>query len=52
MPEYNILNFLAAGGDVAIFAFLYLFWRFDRRLLKLEITLTNLLKSVNGEEKD
>jgi len=35
----EIFTLLSAGGDVATMALLYVMWRFDRRLLTLEIKL-------------
>lgn len=35
----DLLQFLSAGGDVATMALLYIMWRFDRRLLTLEVKL-------------
>ena len=36
----ELLQFLSAGGDVATMALLYIMWRFDRRLLTVEIKLS------------
>ncbi len=35
----GLFEVLSAGGDVATMALLYIMWRFDRRLLRLEVTL-------------
>jgi hypothetical protein len=37
----TILQTIAAGGDLAIVAVLYLLWRLDRRVLKLETNLSH-----------
>ena len=47
MPELGVFKYLAAGGDVATMALLYVIWRFDRRLLTLEFSVDQL-----KEEKD
>lgn len=36
-----LFHVLSAGGDVAMMALLYIMWRFDRRLLRLEIWFNN-----------
>jgi hypothetical protein len=35
MAEF--FQYIAAGGDVAVFGLLAILWRFDRRLLKVEM---------------
>ena len=34
-----LLTALQAGGNVAMMALLFVMWRFDRRLLKLELII-------------
>lgn len=36
----GLFDFLSAGGDMAAIALVYIMWRFDRRLLVLETTIT------------
>lgn len=33
----DLLAMLGAGGDIATFAVLYLLWRHDRRIVRLEV---------------
>ena len=42
--ELGLLDMLAAGGDVATIAVMYLLWRFDRRLLRMEL-VTGVIKN-------
>jgi len=35
--EIKIFEILNAGGNLATMALLYVMWKFDRRLLKIEI---------------
>lgn len=35
--EIKLIEMLAAGGDLATMALLFVMWRFDRRLLAIEI---------------
>lgn len=35
--DWGVFQVFAAGGDLASYALLYIVWRFDRRLLKLEL---------------
>ena len=35
--EIKIFEILNAGGNLATMALLYVMWKFDRRLLKVEI---------------
>jgi hypothetical protein len=44
--EIPLLEYLAAGGDLATLALIYIFWKFDRRLLRIELTL--FAKEVNS----
>lgn len=44
----ELLQVLAAGGDVGIWAVFYVIWRFDRRLLKLEMKVGVLPDDVSG----
>jgi len=50
MPELSILNFLDAGGNLALFALVYIMWKFDRRLVILEILIKNLQKKLEVGE--
>ena len=45
----DILGLLSAGGDVATMALLWVMWRFDRRLLTMEVRLAHC--SGCGQEK-
>ena len=36
MMETDLLQYLAAGGDVGVWALVFLFWRYERRLTALE----------------
>ena len=44
----SILKILDAGGNAAMIALFFLMWRFDRRLLKMEIVIGQLLKDREG----
>lgn len=37
----DIFKLLGAGGDAAMIALFFFMWRFDRRLLRIEIHLFN-----------
>ncbi len=37
----DLFTVLGAGGDAAMIALFFLMWRFDRRLLKIELHLFN-----------
>lgn len=39
MMELELLKVLGAGGDVATVALVIFLWRYDRRLLKIELHL-------------
>ncbi len=41
----DILQLLSAGGDAAMIVLVYICWRFDRRLYRIELHL------FNGEKK-
>lgn len=45
MDFSGVLQALGAGGDVAVIALLFVMWKFDRRLLKLEIHVCKEEKS-------
>jgi len=45
----GVLDVLSAGGDVAMMALLYIMWRFDRRLLRLEFWLNNQRRETDVE---
>lgn len=38
MESFKIIELLAAGGDLATMALLFVMWKFDRRLYALELT--------------
>lgn len=40
--DITLLEALSASGDVGIWALLGLLWRFDRRLLAIELFIANL----------
>lgn len=48
MIEEILLKALGAGGDLATVALLVVMWRFDRRLLKLEMTVCNRKGKTDG----
>jgi hypothetical protein len=35
----NMFQLLSAGGDVSMIALVFIMWKFDRRLLTLELSL-------------
>ncbi len=35
----ELLQLLAAGGDVGVWVLVFVMWRFDRRLLQLEVEM-------------
>lgn len=35
--ETGLLGYLSAGGDLATMALVFIMWKFDRRLLAIEI---------------
>ena len=35
--ELKLLEMLSAGGDLATIALVFIMWKFDRRLLKIEL---------------
>ena len=37
--ELSAIELIGAGGDVSMMALFFLMWKFDRRLLKIEIKL-------------
>lgn len=45
-----MIELLSAGGDLATMALLFVMWKFDRRLLSLEIKMLHLPK--RKEDKD
>ena len=40
----EVLEFLSAGGDVGVWALVVLMWRFDRRLVRLETLIYEVVK--------
>ena len=45
MTEF--LQMLGAGGDAAMIALFFFMWRFDRRLLKIELHLFDGIREKN-----
>lgn len=37
--ELQLVQMLSAGGDLATIALFFLMWRFDRRLLMIELSM-------------
>lgn len=48
----EILSMLAAGGDMATLAFIYLIWKIDRRILLIETTLGHSLRYIEKRHID
>jgi hypothetical protein len=46
MADITLWQVLSGGGDLATMGFLLLMWKFDRRLLSVEIKLKGILKNV------
>lgn len=46
----DVLELLAAGGDLATLAVCYVLWRLDRRLLKVELHLFPPRTRVGGTD--
>jgi hypothetical protein len=42
----EIFKVLGAGGDVGILAVAFAFYKLDRRIIKLEIVIENLMKGI------
>lgn len=40
----KISELLSVGGNTALIILLVLFWRFDRRLIKIEIIMADIMK--------
>ena len=51
MMEIALFEWLNAGGNLALFALVYIMWKFDRRLVVLETIMKNLLEksAKNGK---
>jgi hypothetical protein len=47
----EVLEYLAAGGDLAMMALLYIMWRFDRRLVKIETIIQHSMGRGDGKAK-
>ena len=45
----DVLRFVSAGGDIGIYFLIYVVWKFSERLVKLETTLSMLLKERFGD---
>jgi len=43
--DLNLLEFLDAGGNIAMMALLFVMWKFDRRLVKIEILIEHHLEN-------
>lgn len=39
------LRLLQAGGDIIVFVLLWLFWRLDKRITKLEVLMIYIVKN-------
>lgn len=39
--EFSLFQLIATGGDLAILAVLFLLWRVDRRLVRVETIVIN-----------
>lgn len=48
MIPADVLSIISAGGDMALVALVWIMWRFDRRLLTVELSLLN---HINDEER-
>lgn len=50
----GLLKFISAGGDVGIYVLIFVIWKFNERLIKLEVTISLLLKGYISamEQKD
>lgn len=46
MPEFDLFKLLQGGGDIATIALLWIMWKFDRRLLAVEINLKGVQNNV------
>lgn len=44
MPPLEIFEWLNAGGNLAMMALVYIMWKFDRRLVRMETIIENLVK--------
>ena len=44
--ELELLKLLGAGGDMATIGLLFVMWRFDRRLLSLEVRMAGMRKET------
>ena len=45
--DFEVFKLLDAGGNLALFALVYIMWKFNERLVKLETTLKMMLRQ-NG----
>ena len=52
MPEIALFDWLNAGGNLALFALVYIMWKFDRRLVVLETIMTDLLEKQKKSKDD
>lgn len=42
---------LSAGGDLATIALVIVMWKFDRRLLRIEILYSQMLRKIGIDER-
>ncbi len=42
---------LTSGADLAMIVFLWVVWKLDRRLVKLEVHWADFMKMMNGKKK-
>ena len=50
MPPVQFFEWLDAGGNLALFALVWIMWKFDRRLVKLETIMAALMKKGTSHE--
>lgn len=46
--EFEVFKLLGAGGNIAIISLVFIMWRFDRRLVKIELTIEQILRRKNA----
>lgn len=51
MLDSGILSMLSAGGDLATIALVIVMWKFDRRLLRIEILYSQMLRKIGIDER-
>ena len=47
----DLIRLLSVGGDIGIWALVYIVYRFDNRLLKLEITMQSHIENDGKAHK-